>query len=326
MRARQQVSEVLADPDTDPTLAARLRTAGELLAFAEDQLGLPADDSYSSYVETGRSAVVWNVIATPEFSLEARRWCFAVAGCVPYRGYFDAGKAQSFADRLRSKGLDVTVRGATAYSTLGWFSDPLLDTMLRSDDPGLADTLFHELAHRRLYVPGDAAFNEAYASFVGRAGVRAWLASEDREQTVSEWQWRLEAQDRFNRLLAETRQRLARIYAGSAPPREMRASKERAFQDLRGDYRQLVNDAWNGRDPFSAWFSGGLNNADLALFSDYNDGICVFAALFEAAEGDFEAFHRLAAARAGLGDRERQAWLHGPCTGQSPAIAPADDL
>ncbi|NND44799.1 MAG: aminopeptidase [Xanthomonadales bacterium] len=326
MRAREQVADLLADPSTDPALAGRLRAARDMLAFAEDSLGLHANDSYSSYIETGRRAVVWNVIATPEFSLEARRWCFPVAGCVPYRGYFDHAKAQAFADRMARKDHDVAVRGATAYSTLGWFNDPLLDTMLNADDRGLAATLFHELAHQRVYVKGDTAFNEAYASFVGQQGVRAWLLANGRADLLEGWRRQLDAREDFNRLQAWTRARLARLYRSGADASEMRPGKAAVFAELRARYERLVADRWRGTDWFGGWFESGINNADLALFKDYNAGICAFERLFATVDGDFRAFHAAVAQRADLPGEQRSAWLHAPCDNSGPDIASRMDM
>ena len=326
MRAREQVADVLADPATDPGLARRLRSAWDLLSYAEQDLSLPADDSYSSYVETGRSAVVWNVVAAPEFSLEARQWCFPVAGCVPYRGYFDRAGAERFAGRLRDRGLDVSVRPATAYSTLGWFSDPLLDTMLNDDELQLAATLFHELTHRRLYVKGDTAFNEAYATFVGREGVRTWVSSQDDRARLDEWQRRLDAVDAFTRLQARTRQKLSALYARRLPATEARLAKQAVFDDMSRQYREMVISELGGHDAFGAWFAPQPNNADLALFHDYHAGVCAFAALFGQAGGDFDQFHLLARDRAGWPTAQRAAWLVQGCPDTGPGIASAGDL
>ena len=175
MHSRQDVQSVLDDPSTSPELAGQLRLADQIKTFASDSLDLPADGSYDSYVEIEGDALVWNVIATEEFSLQAKQWCFAVAGCVPYRGFFKQEKASKSAERYRKKGMDVYVSPAAAYSSLGWFNDPILSTMLSGSDVQLAAYLFHELAHQRLYVKDDGLFNEGYASFVEEAGLKLWL-------------------------------------------------------------------------------------------------------------------------------------------------------
>jgi len=311
MRARQDVAEIIAR--SDGALAARLRTAQDILRFAESGLGLPAGGSYRSYVETGRKAVTWSVVAAPEFSLEAKKWCFPVAGCVPYRGYFSRDKAERFAGRLRARGLDVAVTPVTAYSTLGWFDDPLLDTMLPGPDALLAATIIHELAHRRLYVKGDTAFSESYARFVEHRGVLAWLDGHADEAAQAEYSDRHRAVRDFQRLLASTRSRLAALYTSGLEAQDMRGGKRAAFAELQEEYARLKTGGWGGRDWFGAWFDAGVNNARLALFSDYEDGLCAFQGLFALSGGDFEAFHRLAAERAKLAAGERREWLEESC-------------
>jgi predicted aminopeptidase len=314
MRARQDIGEVLEDSRTDPGLAERLNTAADILAFAENELGLPAGNSYASYVETGRTAVVWNVVAAPEFSLAARKWCFPVAGCVPYRGYFERAKAGKNANRLRNKGFDVAVRPVTAYSTLGWFDDPLLDTMLGGPDMQLAATIIHELAHQRLYVKGDTAFNESYARFVELAGVDAWLES-DRDVGASvAWTRRQAAISDFHRLLKQTRNRLSALYAKEMSEDEMREMKQAVFAALRAAYQDLRNKHWDGHDYFASWFASAINNADLALFESYEGGVCAFSTLHQSAGEDFMEFHQLARSRAELDQEERAAWLAQNCS------------
>jgi len=177
MQARRDVAAVLADQGTGEELRQSLQAAAEIRAFAVTRLGLPDNGSFTEYAHTGREAVTWNVVAAPEFSLEPRHWCFPLAGCVPYRGYFDPLDAERLAARLAGKGNDVAVSPALAYSTLGWFRDPLLDTMFRYSEEQLAGIVFHELAHQKLYVKGDAAFNESYATFIEEIGVMLWLDS-----------------------------------------------------------------------------------------------------------------------------------------------------
>jgi predicted aminopeptidase len=322
LRQREPLDEVAARPDTDPRLAARLQAAAAARRFAIDQLGLPDTDNYTRFVATGREAVAWNVIATPEFSLEPRRWCFPVAGCVPYRGYFDPDDARRFADRLRQRGDDVAVAPALAYSTLGWFEDPLLDTMLRYSDAQLAATLFHEMAHTRLYVRGDAAFNEAFASFVEARGVERWLAADGAGEELAAWRRGRRAERDFRDLLAAAWTELDALYRGAGDPDTLRAGKQAAFERLRSGYRERVRDRWAGVDHFAAWFRDDLNNARLALSRTYTGGECAFAGLFAEAGGDFRRFYRLAEAQAARGREARRAWLQRPC----PAIAPAGDL
>ena len=322
MRARQDISEMLENPNTEPGLAARLETSRDILEFAENSLDLPAGDNYSSYVETGRTAVVWNVVAVPEFSLAAKKWCFVVAGCVPYRGFFKREEAEQVAARLRSKGLDVAVSPVTAYSTLGWFRDPLLDTMLHGSDMQLAATMIHELAHRRLYIRGDTPFNEAFASFVEYGGVLDWLQTTGGKDAQQQWVSGRKARDQFYQLLAQSRRRLSGLYASTLGETEMRRAKQQIFTALKSDTLQLEKEQWGCRDYFGFLFASEFNNAKLILFNSYEGGICAFSALFRLAGEDFFEFHRLAGLRAELERGKRQAWLAQSC----PGIASALDL
>jgi predicted aminopeptidase len=313
MRGREPIAEVLSSEDVEPQLAEALGRVGEIRQFAIDRLELPDNGSYTRFARTGRDAVTWNVVATPELSLEPRQWCFVVAGCVPYRGYFEHEDAVRFADRLASEGLDVAVTPATAYSTLGWFEDPLLDTMLRYDEEQLAAVLFHELAHQRLYLRGDTAFSESYASFVEEIGVTLWLQSTGRSAKLAEWRQQRQAAADFDALLLQARVSLSGVYAGNAADSDKRQSKAAIFAGLAADYRTLVEERWNGRDYYAGWFSGGLNNARLALFASYRGGVCAFAALYRETGEDMERFHARAAEQAERPADVRGAWLQQPC-------------
>lgn len=313
VRERKPVDEVLADPSTDAQQAERLRLAQAMLDFAGTSLALPVEDQYSSYVATGRDAVVWNVIVAPEFSLEARRWCFPVAGCVPYRGYFDEAQARRFADRQRSRGNDVSVQPVSAYSTLGWFSDPLLDTMLKWNEARLASTVFHELAHLRVYVKGDTTFSESYASFVGQEGTRQWLQDQGRPQDLAAWQERTQSFRRVRELMATARQRLAALYDSDMPAPAMRVEKAAVYDAMLNEYRRLVLTEWNGHDRFGAWLERQDNNAALAIVGVYDRGLCAFDRLLRAEGGDFRSFHAAVEDIAGWPADERERWLAQRC-------------
>jgi predicted aminopeptidase len=322
MRGRQEISKILAAGDSAPELTHKLELAIEIREFATAQLGLPDNGSYTHFVRTGRAAVTWNVVATPELSLEPRRWCFLVAGCVPYRGYFEQEAATRFAGRLATDGLDVAVSPAVAYSTLGWFEDPLLDTMLRYRDERLAAVMFHELAHQQLYLRGDTVFNESYASFVEEIGVTLWLRLSGRESQLSGWRDQQQAATQFDALLLRARVSLSELYAGNAEDDGKRQSKAAIFDQLQVDYRDLVRESWQGRDFFGGWFASELNNARLALFNSYRGGICAFSALYRDSAKDMKRFHARAAAQAGLAADARRAWLEQPC----PPVASQVDL
>lgn len=313
MRSRQPVSDYLEDAGPDDPLAERLSVVDDMLRFAQADLGLDAGDSYRSIAVTGREAVVWNVVSTPEFSLQPKRYCFLVAGCVPYRGYFEPAAAHREAERLRRNGLDVAVAPALAYSSLGWFDDPLLDTMLSLPDAFLAGTLFHELAHQRLYVKGDTDFNESYATFLEREGVRAWLTVQGDEAALLDWRQRMHASRQFNSILRATRNGLADLYASGRPEAEMRHSKQQLFELLRDTHDLMAEHNWRGKAWFASWFDPPPNNARLALLSSYVAHQCAFRRLFESSDGDFHRFNERAASIAELPAHERAAWLATPC-------------
>ena len=322
MGKRENIQAILDQGAADPELQRELELALEIRAFATAELGLPDNDSYTEFVRTGRQAVSWNVVAAPEFSLDARQWCFLVSGCVPYRGYFEQDKAARFANRMEEKSWDVTISPAIAYSTLGWFDDPLLDTMLQYSDEQLAAFIFHELAHQQLYVKGDALFNEAYAGFIEEAGVRQWLQATGRHELLPRWRLMEQASTQFNSLLKKTRDRLADEYRSDHGIEAMRANKKSIFSAMESEYNRLVNDQWNSEDYFKSWFSSDLNNARLALISSYQGGACAFTNLYESAGRNLLQFQQLAAEKAALNGKQRTAWLNQPCA----TIASGRDL
>ncbi|WP_271409947.1 aminopeptidase [Pseudomonas sp. Q1-7] len=291
LSARQPVQALVEDPSQPPQLRQRLARAQEARAFASTALGLPDNGSYRVYADIQRPYVVWNLFATPEFSLQPQTHCFPIAGCVAYRGYYQLGRARGAAALLRQQGLDTWVGGVEAYSTLGWFDDPLLNTMLRWDDERLAALIFHELAHQQLYVPGDTAFNESFASFVEREGLGQWRVSRGLDPTDDQDSLR---RDALTRLVLDARERLARLYASDLPTEPMREAKAEAFERLRRDYRALRDRDWGGDTRFDAWVEGPMNNAKLLPFGLYDQWVPAFAELFREAGGNWPAFYRRA--------------------------------
>ncbi|NOR20117.1 MAG: aminopeptidase [Xanthomonadales bacterium] len=315
MHARQDVQSLLDHPDTRPELVDQLQTAGQIMAFATVELGLEAGDSYTSYVELERDALVWNVVATGEFSLQTKNWCFLVAGCVPYRGFFKQSKAEKSAMNLRNKGMDVMVAPAAAYSTLGWFSDPLLSTMFSGSDTRLAAYLFHELAHQRLYLKNDGQFNEGYASFVEEIGLKAWLVSSQKQDELSSWQQGQIARRDFSMLVTDLRDTLDDLYQSNQPDITKRQLKADAFDAFSREYEELSQNTWHGKRYYGGWFEEPLNNARLALFNTYEGSQCAFQSLLDQAGGDLREFHRLAKHQSKAASEERQQWLNQPCSG-----------
>lgn len=291
MAARKSVGKLIRDPSTPEPLRARLTSADSIRRFASEQLALPDNSSYRSYVDIGRDAVTWAVFAAPQFSLTPRTWCFPVFGCVPYRGYFARKSATDNAVELHRQGLDVYVTGITAYSTLGWSSDPLLSTMLRQDDTYLASLIFHELAHQRLYVDGDSAFNEAFAVAVETTGVRMWLRATGNRAGLHRYEIDRRRKADFLDLIATTRDELSQIYGSPRAPQQMAAAKSAAIETLRMRYRQLRDRRWAGFRGYDAWFGAPINNAKLAATAVYGEQVPAFLRLFDLCSGDYPRFY-----------------------------------
>jgi predicted aminopeptidase len=305
---RQPIAELLSKPSTPETLRSRLTYVSEAREFASRELGLPDNDSYRSYADVQRPYVVWNVFATPEFSVEPKRWCFPIAGCVVYRGYFKESAAQAYALRMRMRGDDATVGGVAAYSTLGHFADPVLNTMLDWNDAQLAGTLFHELAHQLVYVAGDSEFNEAFATAVEEVGLERWLSSRGRLQELDLWRLQRERSTQFVQVLLAARDRLQTLYASKLPEAEMRARKHEEFGRLKFEYTKLKA-RWKGYAGYDAWFNRALGNAHLVSAATYHGCIPGFRRLLSAADGDLPTFYALVREEAKRDKEERRARL-----------------
>jgi len=290
LRARVPITRLIAAPGTDPGLRTRLELVSAARQFASQELKLPDNGSYRSFSALGRPFVVWNVVAAPEFSVAPLRWCFPVAGCVAYRGYFREASARRLANRLRASGHDTLVAGVSAYSTLGRFNDPLLDTMLRFGDLELVGTLFHELAHQLIYVKGDSEFNEAFAVSVERVGVARWLAARSRSDELRGLRERGEQQAQIVRLLASGRRQLAALYREALAVDEMRARKQALLGATSAAVRDFETRA-GVRSGYDAWLDEGLNNAHLASVATYFDCVPGFERLLSQHDGDLSAFY-----------------------------------
>ena len=301
----EPIEEVIADPQTPETVRARLDIAEQARAFAVQELGLPESRSFRKYADLGRPYAVWNVVANPEFSVEPRRWCFPVAGCVAYRGYFDEAKARALAQRLARRGDDVTVGGVATYSTLGRLPDPVFNTMLGWAEVRFVGTIFHELAHERLYVAGDSEFSEAFASVVEREGLRQWLLARGDVAGLERLDESAARESEFAALLRSARQRLEQLYASGAEASALRVEKQREFGRLKFEY-SLLRASWGGYSGYDGWFARTLNNAHLAAVATYHD--CVPGLQRElAAAGSLPAFYERAAELAALPLEQRRA-------------------
>lgn len=294
-----------ADPQAD-LLYQRLRFSQEVLDFAEEELGLTVNGRYRTYVDLERSAVVWNVFAAPPLSLEPYRWCYPVVGCAPYRGYFDLGFAGRRARALEAQGYETYVGPVAAYSTLGWFEDPLLSSFVGWPEPDLAALLFHELAHGEVWAAGDAAFNESFATFVGRQGLHEWLRERGGEMVERERRAALGARRRLMDLLGRTRDVLHGLYRSKASDPVKLGLKDRILSGVRACYADNRDRLGKGR--FDALMAG-LNNARLVSVATYEDMVPAFAGLFESVNGDWAAFYGEVAQLAELEPGERLAAL-----------------
>lgn len=308
VRAGRPVDEVLADPATSADLAARLRLAQDIRDFASRALGLPENGSYRRYADLGRPYVLWNVFAAPELSLQLKTWCFPVAGCVPYHGWYAREDAEREARSLREAGWDVQVAGVPAYSTLGWFDDPLLNTFMRLPEGELARLIFHELAHQVVYVPGDGRFNESFATAVEEIGIERWLPSQTPE--VAQRYQRFDARRKdFLALLRRTRAALEQAYGEAGDDAQRRAGKARVLAQLQDDYRAL-RAAWGGWGGYDGWFASNPGNAHLAAVATYTALVPAFRRLHaQECQGDLGCLFERVKALARLDPGARAAQL-----------------
>ncbi len=283
------IVELLESPATDPVLKARLAEALAARHFASTALGLPDNLSYTRYSALPRPYALWNLFVAPELSLEPIQHCYLFTGCLAYKGYFSREAADAAAQDWQRQGMDVFIGDIPAYSTLGWYDDPLLSSMLHWDDDYVALTLFHELAHQRFYVKDDTAFNESFASFVGQQGLRQWRASKGLPPPDPGLE---RQQAEFNRLIMTTRERLQQVYASDQPEATARVAKEAEFARLRRDYQRWRDEQWQGSNRFDGWFGGELNNASLLPFGLYDQWVPAFARLFDQAGRDWLAFYQ----------------------------------
>ncbi|QHC93180.1 aminopeptidase [Pseudomonas sp. R84] len=288
LRAREPVEKVINDPSRDETLRAHLAQSQKARAFASEHLHLPDNESYRLYADIHRPYVVWNVFATQEFSLTPQNHCFPIAGCVAYRGYYSQSAARGEAAIQRLQGMDVSIGGVEAYSTLGWFNDPILNSMMGWGDERLATLIFHELAHQRFYVKDDTEFNESFATFVEQEGTRQWRAFRGLPADTDS---RLKQRDQFIELVLDTRSRLEKLYTQPLATELMRERKAAEFEQFRRKYRMMRDSQWAGDKRYDAWVNAPLNNARLLPFGLYDQWVPAFAALFKKVGGDWMRFY-----------------------------------
>lgn len=309
MSKREPIAEIVADEATSPELADRLRLVAEARRFSIEELGLPDNDSYKSYADLERDFVVWNVVAAPEFSLEPRTWCYPIVGCVSYRGYFAEAAAREKAAALEADGFDVAFGGVAAYSTLGRFDDPILNTMLHWGDSELVAVMFHELAHQVVYVRGDTGFNESFATAVEEVGLERWLTTRGEAAALADYRLRRALTQRTMAAIAVARRDLEVLYGGTLPERAKREQKALRLASLAREIRALHAAA--GRMP-PAWVDDNLNNARIASMTLYHGLLPAFRDLLADCGGDLPCFYAKARALGMLDADARAARLEPP--------------
>jgi len=313
VRAAKPVPEWLTDEQTSAALKERLMLSQRIRDYAISELHEPDNASYRRYADLHRSSVIWNVVAAPELSLRLQTWCFAIVGCVGYRGYYAEADAKAFGDTLRTQGLEVSVYGVPAYSTLGKlpfeaFADPLLNTFINYPEGDLARLIFHELAHQIAFAKGDTVFNESFATAVERIGGARWLAqhasAQAREQFAQADARRLD----FRALTGRYRDALNTLYESSASEADKRTGKATLMAQLRTDFDAMKRDRWGGYSGYDGWFTRA-NNAAFGVLAAYTELVPNFERLFEREGRDFDRFYTEVKRLATLPEDQRRAQL-----------------
>jgi len=290
LRNREPISNLVDNPETPAKLRKKLIFIQSVRDFAAKELDLPVNDHYLSYVALDRPYVVWNVFAAPQFSLTPKTWCFPIVGCVSYRGYFAEDGARRFGDSLKKEGYDVFVGGAIAYSTLGWFDDPVLSTFVFLSEPDTAALIFHELAHGVLYIKDDTAFNESFATAVEQEGLRRWQASADDPGGYEKWLRKQQQRQRFTTLVSKYRARLEALYESDLPLTAKGKKKAAVFTQMNTEFKDLKSDH-SDMAIYDNWFNYPLNNAQLISVSTYHDWVPAFGRILSECGGNLKKFY-----------------------------------
>ena len=293
LRKSRPIQPIIADPKTDPELRKQLAAVQGIRQFAQDHLSLPGSKGYGTYADLGRQYVTWVLYASPEFSLKPRTWWYPLLGHLDYRGFFNEDDAKQLAMKLREKGDDVEIGGVEAYSTLGWFHDPVLNCFVRNSDIYLAELIFHELTHRRLFRHGDTAFNESLATAYSEEGVKRWLIAQKRNADLLRYEKLLVRRSQFYDQIDNARLQLERLYASGKSNEQMRSEKSAILHALRENFRDLRR-RWGGHG-LESWLQEDLNNAHLVSIITYQKDGQVFHQLLKDCGGDVELFFEKAA-------------------------------
>lgn len=297
---REPVAELIASTETPEELRGQLELAQRLRRYAVDRMALGNNPGFTTYTDVGRNYVVWNVVAAPAYSMSPKTWCFPIAGCVAYKGFFQETDARLEADALLAENFDVITYGVKAYSTLGWFSDPLLNTFINYREPDLAAIIFHELAHQVLYIQDDSAFNEAFATAVELWLLQEWLQQNGEPDTVENILAQQQRQARITAMVLEYRDLLAAAY--QEPDRDVR--KPVLFEQMKQEYARRAAQG-EGTPYYDWWFTRPLNNADLLSVATYYHLVPAFTAMLHEAEGNLPEFFKAVKALGAKSPEER---------------------
>jgi predicted aminopeptidase len=323
LSSQKAIDKLIGDPNTPARLKARLELVQQLRGFADTELKLPVDGHYRKYADLHRPFVVWNVEAAREFSLEPKSWWYPLVGSLEYRGYFSEPAAQKYGRAVRKSGYDVFVGGVEAYSTLGWFKDPLLNTFIHHRDADLAEILFHELAHQRVFARGDEDFNEAFAQTVGEEGAVRWLKKQGEQEALDRYVSELKRNNQFVHLIMKTRIALAALYEDQRDENgkfksthverridvaELRQKKRAIYDRLQRDYAALKQD-WGGATDYDDWFAKDANNAKLNSVAAYYDLLPAFQRVLELNGGDLGKFYVEVERLSKISRKDRREWL-----------------
>lgn len=306
---REAVENVIANKDTPAKLKDKLKLTQAAREFAQVHLGLSADGHYMHYVALDRPYVIWNVFAAPALSVSAKKWCYPIIGCMVYRGYYSEQNAQQYAKSLTDKGWDIYVGGVAAYSTLGWFKDPILSTFMQRSDGQLVDLIFHELAHQRLYINGDSTFNESFATVVAEEGLKRWVTNKGDPTVYEQFVQRQQRHKQFTELVIEYRAKLHDLYQSNLTPDQKLEQKTEIIAALRQAYEVIKTEQWQGYRGYDRWFSEDINNAKLVTIATYHSYVPKLAEKLNALEGNMEAFYAWCEEIGKLSNSERKALL-----------------
>lgn len=290
LEQKKPITEILENKKTTSKLRKLLEKSQKIRDFASNELDLPENGSYREYADIKRRYAVWNVVAAKEFSVKAKKWCFLFVGCLSYRGYFLKEEATTYANELIKENYDVYVAGANAYSTLGWFDDPLLNTMMYKSEAQRAGIIFHELAHQVVYIDDDSAFNEAFATAVEEEGIKRWMQQNGDNKQYQAYLLDKKRDSELNQLLQGTRDRLNNVYKADLSAKDKKEAKGKIFHLLQVQYKELKK-SWSGYNVYDKWMGQDLNNAHLLLISTYHELVPVFTSLLQSENYDLKRFY-----------------------------------